>query len=67
MKLSPTQAAVLARLAPGQWATAYDLQTSLPTLLALERTGHLRSRNKGRLGAMFAPRNTIEFQRKEKP
>lgn len=61
-KLSKTQIAVLEKMAPDQWYTAYDLNCSLTTLEALTNRKILEM--KGGLGSMFSPRTEIRFRKR---
>jgi len=62
VKISPTQEKVLAKMEPGKWYSAYNLQCSLATLEALHKKDILK--RKSSLGSMAFPRNEIEFMLK---
>ena len=61
VKLSSTQQAVLNRMLPKIWHTAYDLQCSKATLDALHSRGLVDK--KFGPGSMFSPRTNIYYKR----
>lgn len=61
-QLSKTQAAVLAKMKSGEWATAHELRASLATLQALCERGRVEKRTGA--GSFTFPRTGIEWRKK---